>query len=435
MASIKLNESVLASMHPPTEAAQAYFWDAELPGFGVVVGRSGVKTFVARARVAGGKLTKTTIGIAGRVRDDGHEWTVKLARQRAKVLLGEMASGTNPNSGINVQRDAPTLRQGMALHIAEMTDAGKRAVSIKTVDYDVSRLLSSWLDRPLPDLTVEAVQLIKEKGRKHKTQTNRLLAHLSAIWNTTRRLRRTSFSGDNPVGRLGVQKYSLDPEQPRIEEEHMPEWLRRVEALSNPLRRDLQLAALFTGMRTENVTKIRWETIDWDRGGVFVPRSKTTPFTIPLSKTVIEILQRRRDGNPVVFERHGGDHGWVFPSLTPDLMRVIATAEAKERRHDTVAVPWTKTGPQQNYKTTGERVLYLPGFHTLRRTFLSVAHECGVTKLDQHLLSNHGFGGRDVHDDYVRQAFPHLRSIVDQIDVAMWKRLRPAETQTTVEKT
>jgi hypothetical protein len=50
-----------------------------------------------------------------------------------------------------------------------------------------------------------------------------------------------------------------------------------------------------------------------------------------------------------------------------------------------------------------------------------------VTKLDQHLLSNRAFGGRDVHDDYVRQAFPHLHSLVDKIDAAMWSRLRPAQ--------
>ena len=46
-----------------------------------------------------------------------------------------------------------------------------------------------------------------------------------------------------------MQNYSLDPEQPRIEEEDMPEWLRRVELLPNPIHRDVQLTALFTGMR------------------------------------------------------------------------------------------------------------------------------------------------------------------------------------------
>src|SRR5213075_2981469 len=163
------------------------YWDTELTGFGVVVGRTGVKTFVSRARVGGRKI-KATIGIAGRMRDDGHQWTVQLARQRAKQLLGEMAEGVNPNAPRAARRNEPTLREGLALHVAEMKDAGKRPRSIETIEYDVPRLLSAWLDRPLSDLTVETVQRIKEQHKKHKTQTNRLLAHLSAIWNTTRRL-------------------------------------------------------------------------------------------------------------------------------------------------------------------------------------------------------------------------------------------------------
>jgi hypothetical protein len=138
----------------------------------------------------------------------------------------------------------------------------------------------------------------------------------------------------------------------------------------------------------------------------------------------MDVLRRRREQNATAFEVHGGDHGWVFPALAKG-NQVIAIAECKERRHDPLAPPWLKHGPARGkYKPTGERVLYLPGFHTLRRTFLSVAHECSVTKLDHHLLSNHAFGGRDVHDDYVRQAFPHLRELVNRIDAALWARLR-----------
>ena len=39
-------------------------------------------------------------------------------------------------------------------------------------------------------------------------------------------------------------------------------------------------------------------------------------------------------------------------------------------------------------------------------------------------FANHAFGGRDVHDDYVRQAFPHLRQLVEKVDAALWARLR-----------
>ena len=121
----------------------------------------------------------------------GHAWTVKLARVRAREILGQMAGGTNPNSGKNERRDVPTLREGLALHVAEMKDSGKRPRSIETIEYDVPRLLSAYMDRPLSELTVETVQRIKEKNKQYQTQTNRLLAHISAIWNTTRRLRRS----------------------------------------------------------------------------------------------------------------------------------------------------------------------------------------------------------------------------------------------------
>lgn len=204
-----------------------------------------------------------------------------------------------------------------------------------------------------------------------------------------------------------------------------------MQGLTNPIRRDLQLVTLFTGMRTDSVTNIRWEHVDMERGGLVVPRSKTTSFTIPLSATVLKILEGRRLQNAITFERYGGDGGWVFPSLDRD-ERVIAIAECKERRHDHVAVPWLKHGPAgSDYVRTGARVLYLPGFHALRRTYLSVAHECGISKLDQHVLSNHAFGRRDVHDEYVRQSFTHLRGLCDRIDAAIWARLRPSGKATT----
>ena len=423
-----LKKETLEKLELPTgKKTQAYYWDEEVTGFGVVVGRTGVKTFVARRWVAGRKV-KVTIGVAGRARDDGHPWTVALARQRARQLIGEMSAGVNPNAEKSAARGGITLREALDLHLGEMRDNGRRPISITTMEYDVTRLLERELDRPLAELTVEAVQKIKERGRKHRTQTNRLLAHVSAIWNTTRRLRRSTFKSENPVGKLGIDKFALAgehaPERPRVRQEDMPEWLRRVEALTNPVRRDLQLLALFTGMRDANVTGLRWEMVDLERGGLVVPESKTTSFTIPLAPTVIEILARRRADNAVTFDANGGDHGWVFPTVDTD-GRVVAIAETKERRHDTIARPWEKHGPASaKYKATGARVLYLPGLHALRRTFLSVAHEIRVSELDQKVLSNHSIGSRSVHDSYVRAAFAHLAGEAARIDAALWARLR-----------
>jgi integrase len=426
---LKLTEKVIESLPAPSDAAQAYYWDTEDTGFGLVVGRTGAKTFVASGRVDGRKV-KVTIGAAS-----PGPWNVVRARRRAKELLGDLARGLNPNKKAEDKRPAGiTLREALALHLAEMRDVNRREISIETMEYDVSRLLAEDLDRPLADLTVEAVQKIKERGREHRTQTNRLLAHLSAIWNTARRLRRSTFTAENPVGRLGVGKYALAgehaPEQPRVNDADLPEWYRRVQVLS-PIRRDLQMLTLFTGLRDANASRLRLDIIDWDRGGFVIPMSKTTPFTIPFSSTVREILEGRRDENKMVFAEKG-DQGWVFPT-TDTHGGVIATVESKERRPDKLAPPWLKHGPAPApYPPSGRLVLFLPGLHALRRTYLSVADDIGVPDHVQKLLSNHSFGGRDVHEKYLRSEWSRLVAWVEQIDHALWERIGDRQHRSAV---
>jgi hypothetical protein len=62
-----------------TDKAQAYYWDTDDTGFGLVVGRTGVRTFIVRAPVRGQKV-KITIGKAA-----PGPWTVQRARTRAKA--------------------------------------------------------------------------------------------------------------------------------------------------------------------------------------------------------------------------------------------------------------------------------------------------------------------------------------------------------------
>src|SRR5215813_1897679 len=128
---IKLTEKSLAALAPPKDAAQAYYWDTDDSGFGVVVGRTGARTFVVRARVAG-KLVKVKIGAAS-----PGPWTVAGARRRAKELLGEMAKGVNPSARERASKGGLTLREALELHVAEMLDNNKREISIRTLKYDV----------------------------------------------------------------------------------------------------------------------------------------------------------------------------------------------------------------------------------------------------------------------------------------------------------
>ena len=106
----------------------------------------------------------------------------------------------------------------------------------------------------------------------------------------------------------------------------------------------------------------------------------------------------------------GGDGGWVFASLSRDQKSVQPIAEPKEYRRD----PETK-----------KKISILPGLHTLRRTYLSVATEAGVSEIDRHVLANHAFGRQNVNATYIEQAFDHLAACQARIEAALWARLKP----------
>src|SRR5262245_18044356 len=111
MANLKLAEKSLAAIPAANSHAstcpggracgcplQSYHWDTELVGFGVVVGRTGIKTFIACAWV-NRKKPRVKIGVAGAPRPDGYVWTVALARIEARKLLAPHVGRRGPQRG------------------------------------------------------------------------------------------------------------------------------------------------------------------------------------------------------------------------------------------------------------------------------------------------------------------------------------------------
>lgn len=411
MPTIKLTERSLATLEPGSNGApRVAYWDAELRGFGVVVGPRG-KVFVAR-RWVGGRKVKVTIGQAGYPREDGHPWTVMLARRRAAELLGQMAAGRDPSAPERARRGGPTLGDGLKLHVANMRKKGRSPRSIGTIEAEVPKYLADWLERPMTEMKGADLHALHDRlSAEGKTfLANRILAHVSAIWNALDRVH--ELKGRNPA--RAVVRNPYEPNRERIADEDLPAWLAKLEALS-PIRRDLQVFVMFTGMRSDAARHARWADVDWKRKALQVPKPKggeARAFTLPLSKTVLEVLRRRERENAVEMGPYGGDAGWCFPSLSRSKpLRVQPIAEAKERRVD---------------KKTGERVLYLRGPHVLRRTYLSVAADAGVSELDRHALANHAFGRKNVNATYISQAFDHLAECQAKIEAALWKRLKPS---------
>jgi integrase len=419
MPKIKISEKTLAALPAPAEGiAQVTYYDLTLPGFAVVVGKSS-RTFVLK-RWIDGRKRKVTIGRAGAIREDGLPWSALLARKRAVELLGQIAAGDVPGE-MAAPSAGPTLRQGLEIHVANMRKRRRSKRSISTIETEIAKYLTAWLDRPMVALTGAELDVICTRlmastaprsgavNPPGAALTNRLIAQVSAIWNATDKLH--ELPGRNPAKRLTA--HHLKPREDRIPDGDMPAWLAKVEQLT-PVRRDLQLFALFTGLRSESVRTLRWTDVDTARCVLHVTRTKgDKPYTIPLGWTHAVILEKRRTENKVLFGPHGGDHGWIFPTITRGHpLRVIPVAEAKERRRN---------------EETGEHEKVLPGMHPLRKTFNSVAMEIGISKEDRERLMNHQGQGVNVRHYGFPQNWGHLSECQIRIEAALWARLRPGQ--------
>lgn len=189
--------------------------------------------------------------------------------------------------------------------------------------------------------------------------------------------------------------------RPPIAWDGRPAWWEKVQAMHNPIRRDLHLLLLFTGLRSTDAKSIRWEHVDMVRKTLHRPKPKggvDRALTIPLSEFVLGILRRRRRENDVLFP--GSER--VFPARSRS-GAVTHVAEAKELRGIVTE------------KGTESKVAVLPSPHRLRDTFLTAAHECDVRELNIKTLANHALPGGDVTEGYIRPDVAHLRACVEKV--------------------
>jgi len=426
---IRLNEKTLADLATPADCAQAYYWDTELLGLGVVVGRTGAKTFVARAWV-NGKNRRVKIGIAGRPRSDGHPWSVTLARAEAKKLLGKMSEGLDLNAERREQRatadepaGGPTLRDAYTVHLEKMRKRNRSEQTIATMKKEVEKYLPDWLDRPIAELRgaelIKIHERIKASARPREGTNpnnergaplaNRVIAHVSACWNTLNKKLEGGLGTWNPA--KTVDKDRLTAKRERVADADLPDWYARVQTMRNPIQRDGLVLALFTGLRSEDVRSIRFEHVDWSERSLLLPDPKggvERAFKIPLSKTCLDILRRRQTKNAESPVLPAGDGGFAFPAIN-GAGEVGPISDLRQQVHD----------KNKHSRFPAEDV------HTLRRTYEAVAHEVGISELDQHVLTNHAYASHNVNATYIAQALPHLARCQATIEAALWKRIEP----------
>jgi integrase len=379
------------------------YWDESCTCLGLRVGRSGQRSFLVQKTV-GGRSRKVRIG-------DASKWLVDEARARARQLIVQMDGGIDPNAVKRQQKaQGVTLNEAIEMHANAMRAKGCAPKSISSIREELERHLPDWLGRPLASITAD------ECARRHERITpravagpysaNRVMTSFRACYHTAARRFRGQLDPESPT--VGVTFNKVRRKRSPIPWAELPTWFQRVQSIKNPVRRDLQLFILYTGLRSTDARTVRLEHIDFEAGTLHRPKPKggeDRAFTVPISKTVLEILKRRRDENI-------DDGGWIFPSRDMN-GRLTYVQQAKEQRYDEL----------------GRKVGFLPSPHRLRDTFATSAHEARVHPMDLSILMNHTLPAGTVTEEYIRPSVEHLMESAERIARYLTSKMVPKAEQ------
>lgn len=294
-------------------------WDNELAGFGVIAFPSGKKIYAVQYR-KDGRSRRSRIGEHGRLTPDE-------ARSQAKRLLGRVEEGGDPIAERKAARAVRTLREVssdfMALHIAAKRKGRTGEEYTRLLKLHIIPQLGS---RRMKDINRADVSRLHSRVSKVTPfAANRSVAVISSIWNWAARRDEVKFA-DNPA--KGIEK---NPEKGRerylsgAELARLGDALREAETVGLPYLVDASnpkskygpkegqrrppldpfaVAAIrlliLTGARLREILDAKWDYVDFERGMMHLPDSKTGKKTLYLSAPSLEVLANlpRVDGNP-----------------------------------------------------------------------------------------------------------------------------------------
>jgi len=255
MSTLKLTKSAVEALEHPVDG-QVLYYDTELTGFGIRVGKV-KKTFFVEGRHLG-KNKRLKVGSFGRL-------TVEEARKEAKSQLFKLEIGEHPREvGRATRAKRITLEQCF-----EDFKQARKALKERTL-YDYGRCLDvafeKWKDKSLIEISKDMVQqkhaeLGEARGEAY---ANLSMRFLRALFNFAigqyEDANGRAIIPENPVRRLSQTRswYRIKPRTRVIKAHEIKPWLRAVMGLKNDKRsdqrevfRDYLLFILFTGLRRE----------------------------------------------------------------------------------------------------------------------------------------------------------------------------------------
>lgn len=339
----RITRTLLDTLAPSDK--EFFIWDSEVKGFGVRVMPQGAKTFVLKYRI--GRATRRySIGKVG------SPYTIDEARKVAAGLLREVREGRDPQEAKAKAREAMTVSQLIDAYLAEgpASKPDKKAIS-----WDCDRTVLNRHVRPL--LGKKMAQAIT-KAHLERLQAD-VTAGKTAVTEKGKLRGRARVRGGNRVGAVcivtigamyawGIERGHVTHNPARGVKRNKSEGrevflsasdialltdaltaLETERKIGSPLADAIRMLML-TGCRKSEIAKLEWAWVDFDKGYLRLPDSKTGKKDVALAAPALAILARqtRKEGTPFVFPGARGKTHAVGLQKAWAQTRVRATADS-----------------------------------------------------------------------------------------------------------
>lgn len=326
----KLTISKISAAKPSSK--EYMIWDETIPGFGLRIYPSGVKSYLFQYR-SKSRTRRIAIGRHGVV-------TPHSARTRAIELLNSVYKGDDPSANRHALAKNTTVSELCDLYLAEgcshkkpstiSVDKGRIARHIKPLlgNKVVSEITSEIVDRFMRDIiagkTAIDVKTSKRGGRSRVTggkgTASRTTGLLGGIF--TFAIRR-GLCENNPVRNIHKPK---DNKRERFldDDEFSTLWSFLENPVGLMLNQNVIPAIkllLFTGCRKSEILTLKWSYLDLKNRYALLPDSKTGEKKVPLSQQAVKVLKSipNISGNPFVLSGTGNKH---YTALQKDWSKV-----------------------------------------------------------------------------------------------------------------
>jgi integrase len=285
MAVTRINKRVVEEL-----AAGEVVWDTEVIGLGVRRQTTEAKHYVLRYPIAARGKTKQRIMSIGR---HGSPWTPEMARKEAKRLQGQVASGLDPLAERKAQREAKpegfTFGEAVELYLAR--NCWKPSTLIQITNH-LRSLAKPLHPLPLADIqrrtVAEVLGAIQTKSGP--IARNRARTSISAMYRWLDAEGRVA-EGTNPAAGTAIADEGPSRDRVLSDAELAEVWA----ALGDDHVGDIIRLLVLTGQRRNEITKLHWSEIDFDKALLTLPPARTKnkrTHELPLAPQALAILKR-----------------------------------------------------------------------------------------------------------------------------------------------